>query len=123
MQPICKTCGQKGPHKCFGLIPPAIGPKYDEGKLQYSLIPPIATKALAEVLTFGAKKYAPNSWQNVPDAERRYLDALMRHLEAYRAGEEIDPESGLSHLAHLLCNVSFLLHFQNERIPDGKPNT
>lgn len=97
------------------------GPKYDEGKLQYSLIPPIATKALAEVLTFGANKYAPNSWQNVPDAERRYLDALMRHLEAYRTGEETDPESGLSHLSHLLCNTSFLLHFQNKRIHDAKP--
>ena len=99
-----------------------IGPKYDEGKLQYSLIPPIATKALAEVLTFGASKYAPNSWQKVPDAERRYLDALIRHLEAYRSGEELDSESNLSHLSHLLCNASFLLYFQNERLKNGSTN-
>lgn len=101
---------------------PDIGPKYDEGKLQYSLIPPVATKALAEVLTFGAKKYAPNSWQKVPDAERRYLDALIRHLEAYRSGEELDSESNLSHLSHLLCNASFLLYFQNERLKNGSTN-
>lgn len=101
---------------------PDIGPKYDDGKLQYSLIPPVATKALAEVLTFGAKKYLPNSWQKVPDAERRYLDALMRHLDAYRSGEEFDPESNLSHLSHLLCNASFLLHFQNERLKNGSTN-
>lgn len=33
MQPTCKTCGQKGPHKCFGLIS-AIPekPKYEEDK-------------------------------------------------------------------------------------------
>lgn len=37
------------------------GAKFDRGKLQYSLIPPIATASLAEVLTFGATKYAPNS--------------------------------------------------------------
>jgi hypothetical protein len=95
------------------------GMKYDNGKLLYSLIPPIATKALAEVLTFGANKYAPNSWQTVPDAERRYLDASMRHLEAYRSGKPIDTESKLPHLWHLLCNVAFLVHFENERLNKG----
>jgi hypothetical protein len=90
----------------------AKGLKYDEGKLQYSLIPPVALRSLAEVLTFGAKKYAPNSWQTVPDAERRYLDALYRHLEAYRSGEYIDPESGLHHLKHAITNIAFLLHFK-----------
>ena len=96
------------------------GPKYDGGKLMYSLIPPIATEALAKVLTFGAAKYAPNSWQTVKDGERRYLDALMRHLEAWREGETIDPESGLPHLSHLLCNASFLLHFEKERLNENQ---
>jgi hypothetical protein len=93
-----------------------IGPKYDQGKLRYDLIPPIATKALAEVLTYGADKYAPNSWQLVPHAEQRYTAALMRHFEAFRAGEELDPETNLSHLSHCLANISFLLHFQQERL-------
>lgn len=88
------------------------GPKYDEGKLRYSLVPPSAVKAIAQVLTFGAKKYAPNSWQLVDRAPERYLDALMRHLEAYRSGELYDPESSLPHLSHVLCNAAFLLHFQ-----------
>jgi len=92
------------------------GMKYDSGKLHYSLIPTQATKALAEVLTFGAAKYAPNSWQTVPDGERRYLDAAMRHLEAYRSGETIDYESGLTHLSHLLCNAAFLVYFENDRL-------
>lgn len=92
-----------------------VAPKYDTGKLRYSLVPPIAIKAIAEVLTFGAKKYAPNSWQNVENGEVRYLDALMRHLEAYRSGESIDPDSGLSHLAHAIANMAFLCHFEKER--------
>ena len=91
------------------------GLKYDSGKLRFSLIPPIATTSLAEVLTFGAAKYAPNSWQTVPNGEERYLDALYRHLEAYRNGELTDPESGLSHLAHAITNVAFLLHFESQR--------
>lgn len=94
---------------------PSIGPKYDTGKLQYSLIPPIATRSLAQVLTFGAAKYAPNSWQRVPEGERRYTDALYRHLEAYRMGESTDSESGLSHLAHAITNIAFLLHFEEQR--------
>ena len=92
------------------------GPKYDEGKLRYDLIPPSATKAIAEVLTYGANKYAPNSWQQVPNGERRYIAALMRHFEAYRAGEEFDEESKLSHLAHAMTNIVFLLYFQNRRL-------
>lgn len=91
---------------------PGSGPKFDTGKLRYSLVPPVAVKALAEVLTFGAHKYAPNSWQHVDRAPERYLDALMRHIEAYRSGELLDPESGLPHLSHALCNTAFLLHFQ-----------
>lgn len=94
-----------------------IGLKYDKGKLRYALIPPVATKAMAEVLTFGAEKYAPNSWQNVPNASERYLDALLRHIEAYRDGEHLDQESNLHHLKHAITNIAFLLHFEKE--PDG----
>lgn len=94
----------------------SVGMKFDTDKLQYRLIPPETTKALAEVLTYGASKYAPGNWVNVANAEDRYLDALFRHLEAYRSGEDIDSESGMSHLAHCLCNVSFLHYFQQKRL-------
>lgn len=92
------------------------GLKYDQGKLRYDLVPPHAIKAIAEILTFGANKYAPNSWQTVENGETRYTAAMMRHFEAYRSGEEFDPETGKSHLAHCLCNITFLLWFQQNRI-------
>jgi tRNA(Arg) A34 adenosine deaminase TadA len=85
--------------------------KFDSGKLQYNLIPPEMTKALASVLTYGAKKYKPNNWKSVDD-QSRYIDALYRHLEAWRSGETNDSESGLSHLAHALTNVGFLLYLE-----------
>ena len=116
----CRSCNAPLPDRynlglicssCIDKLRPTGGLKFDAGKLRYSLIPPEATAALAEVLTFGARKYAPNSWQTVPNAPERYLDALMRHLEAYRSGDLIDSESNLPHVYHLLCNAAFLTYF------------
>lgn len=84
------------------------GRKFDGGKLQYGLVPPLALKEMVKVLTFGAEKYEPDNWQRVPDAKRRYFDALQRHLWAWKEGEEFDPETGIHHLAHASCNLFFL---------------
>lgn len=84
------------------------GKKLDSGKLRMDLIPPVAIKELARVLTYGAEKYGPNNWHNV-DSER-YKAALLRHIIEWMDGEECDQESGLKHLSHALCNVAFLLH-------------
>ena len=93
-----------------------MGQKFDSEKPMMGLIPPKAEEALARVLTFGAKKYAPDNWRKVPDAQRRYMDACLRHLNAHRKGEGSDPETGESHLAHAACCVMFLL----ELVEDGK---
>lgn len=84
------------------------GLKYDGGKLEYGLLPPLALKATVDVLTFGANKYKRDNWKYVDDSKRRYFDALQRHLWAWKEGEEIDPESGKHHLAHAMCCLMFL---------------
>lgn len=84
------------------------GRKFDGGKLEYGLVPPLALKEMVKVLTFGAQKYERDNWQRVPDSKRRYFDALQRHLWAWKEGEEIDPESGIHHLAHAMCCLFFL---------------
>lgn len=92
-----------------------VGVKYDEGKVQYSLIPPYALQAVARNLTVGLKKYpARNNWQLVPNAKEKYLDALMRHLESYRRGVKYDPESSvpdMHELSAVIANAMFLLEF------------
>jgi len=88
---------------------PTCGVKHDEGKPQFSLIPPLAHEAHAEVLTFGATKYAPGNWRNVENAQARYIDAALRHINAHVQGDELDPESGLPHLAHAIASISFSL--------------
>lgn len=92
------------------------GVKDDAGKLFYELIPTETMKGLAQILTFGANKYTRNGWQTVPDARERYTGALMRHFEAYRAGEILDPESGLPHIYHVICNASFLGYFDEHKL-------
>lgn len=84
--------------------------KDKSGKISHRLIPPSLNKAVAEVLTFGAKKYKPYSWRYVPPED--YLDALLRHIQAAREGDKTDSESGMLHIAHALCNLTFLLDMQ-----------
>ena len=85
-----------------------VGRKDDQGKLQYGLLPPKALQETVDVLTFGAKKYGPDNWKWVPDAQTRYFDALQRHLWAWKQGQQLDEESGKSHLAHAACCLMFL---------------
>ena len=82
--------------------------KADKGKLELSLVNPELVKAVAEVRMYGTEKYGDSeNWRKVEP--KRYVDALYRHLLAYIEGNEADEESGLSHLAHMACNLSFLL--------------
>ena len=82
--------------------------KADKGKLELSLVNPELVKAVAEVRMYGTEKYGDSeNWRKVEP--KRYVDALYRHLLAYIEGNEVDEESGLSHLAHMACNISFLL--------------
>lgn len=100
-------------------IEDAIGMKYDGDKARMDLLldgAPGALEAVADILTFGAKKYADHSWQTVPNGKARYKAALLRHLTAHAKGELNDPESGMSHLAHAACNAMFILQLE---INDG----
>ena len=84
------------------------GRKFDGGKLEYGLLPPLALEETVKVLTFGAQKYERDNWQKVPDSKRRYFDALQRHVWAWKQGEQFDSESGIHHLAHAMCCLMFL---------------
>lgn len=95
------------------------GMKYDGGKPRMDLLLsgcPQALTQVAEILTFGAQKYAAHSWQTVPQGSERYLAALLRHLTAHAGGEDKDPESGMSHLAHAACNALFILELEARNV-------
>lgn len=87
--------------------------RYDQDKLDWSLVPMQHLEGMVRVLMFGTKKYAPHNWRKgFPPS--RITNSLQRHLNAFNTGEDIDPESGLPHTAHILCNALFLAGNQAE---------
>ena len=89
--------------------------KADSEKIRFDLLSVPVIEELAKVLTFGARKYAPGNWKKCPVWSRYYRPALG-HLFAWAKGEDLDPESGLSHLAHAMCCIMFLEYFRQKRI-------
>ena len=86
----------------------AAGRKDDAGKPRWDLLPWRELEAVVDVLTYGADKYADNGWQEVPAPINRYFAAALHHVSAYRQGEDLDPDSGLPHLAHAICSLLFV---------------
>lgn len=90
------------------------GIKFDDDKDRWDLIPLGPIQQIVKVMTYGSSKYGDNQWQNLDNFNDRYFGACMRHLVAWRNGENSDPESGLSHLAHAACNLVFLMWRKDE---------
>ena len=91
------------------------GVKYDDAKLNWSLLPWKEVEDAVEVLQFGATKYSPDNWKRVPNRLDRYFSAMMRHTTAWVNGERNDQETGKSHLAHALCCLLFLMWSDKNR--------
>lgn len=87
------------------------GLKHDQGKPDMSLLSGIALLKVAEVMSFGKNKYAAHNWRG-GFSWSRPLAACLRHVFAYLGGEDKDPESGISHLAHAVCCLMFILEFE-----------
>ena len=85
--------------------------RYDEGKLRYDLVPEDALAEYVRVLTFGASKYAPRNWELGMDWCKCYA-AMRRHQVAWMSGENIDPESGIDHMAHVAWNALALVAYR-----------
>lgn len=101
----------------------AEGRKDDTGKLPYDLIAPEFLAGTAEILAFGAAKYAPRNWEKGM-AWSRPFSALMRHMWAWWAGEKLDPETGKSHLWHACCCLMFLVAYEQRSTgTDDRPNS
>ena len=87
------------------------GRKFDGDKLRWDLLPIECVEDVVKILTFGAKKYADNNWKLIENSDRYYA-ALLRHLTEWRKGNLVDDDSGLPHMAHVMCNVVFLMWFE-----------
>lgn len=87
------------------------GTKYDQGKPAMGLLAPEMLFGVSEILAFGAEKYAARNWEK-GISYTRVFGGLMRHLWAWWGGEQLDPESGKSHLFHAGCCLMFLIAYE-----------
>jgi hypothetical protein len=55
-----------------------------------------------------------HGWRQSAAEWSRYLAACLRHVFKFLGGEDCDPETGLSHMAHAACCVLFVLQYQLE---------
>lgn len=78
-----------------------------KAKLSFILEARHALEGLARVLEKGAIKYARSNWRKGLKFTEQ-VDSLSRHLAAFTSGEDNDPETGLPHVDHILCNALFL---------------
>ena len=93
--------------------------KDKEGKPQMRLMLPNANTAVVRIREYGLSKY-PNAdnWKSVDPED--WHDACLRHLMKWTAGEELDSESGMPHLWHALCDLSYLVELLYDDALGGK---
>lgn len=87
------------------------GAKFDDGKARFDLLSPPFLFGTAEVLRYGAVKYADRNWEKGISYGRVFA-GIMRHLWAWWGGEDRDPETGMSHLWHSACGIQFLISYE-----------
>jgi hypothetical protein len=77
---------------------------------QLGAVDPTALMEIAKVAGYGTDKYSRYNFLKGYDWSLSF-DALCRHIFAFWAGEDIDPESGLPHMAHAGWHCLTLLTF------------
>lgn len=111
---ICYDCYKNLSGNGLGSLE-TIAVRHNQDKLRVDLIPTELIEEVAKVLTFGAKKYAPNNWKGFTKQQQdEIVGSLLRHILEYQKGNKLDNESDLHHLAHAACNIAFILYFENK---------
>lgn len=72
-------------------------------------VPPILTILAAGPLSQGAAKYGSYNWRHKDISLSMHLEAVERHLAAYKDGEDVAPDSGFSHLAHAAATLAVIM--------------
>lgn len=119
--------------ECFALIngldlrggKEKVDPKKGEGdkKTPLQLLPPVFKKQVALVLRLGGEKYGFWNWRKSKVECQTYVGAIHRHLDAWQSGEDLDPESGQSHLAHVAASIAIMMDAEEqETMEDNRPH-
>lgn len=91
-------------------------------KAPMSTVPPAVLAELGVAMLEGAVKYGKYNYRAAGVRASVYYDALMRHLYAWWEGEDIDNESGLSHITKAIACLTVLRDAQMRgMVTDDRP--
>lgn len=96
-------------------------------KVPQSVVPRNVLADVALGLFEGARKYGRHNYRTVGVRASVYFDALNRHMDAWWEGEDIDQDSGLSHVTKAIACLVVLRdsmmqeHWTDDRPPKSKP--
>ncbi len=80
-----------------------------DGKVPLEYLEPALEAPLAHVMKHGADKYGRRNYRDTPCKISTYVGAIRRHTLAWQTGEDIDPDSGQPHLAHIAACCAVML--------------
>jgi hypothetical protein len=90
-----------------------------------STIPSPVMAELGVAMLEGALKYGRHNYRAVGVRACVYYDAVMRHMTSWWEGEDIDPDSGLSHITKAIASLVVLRDsmIQGNWVDDRPPLT
>jgi hypothetical protein len=90
--------------------------------------PPTTTipqNVIAEVgvgMLEGARKYGRHNYRTLGITAGVYIDATKRHLDYWWEGEDLDPDSGLSHITKAISSLVVMRDAMlNRKMTDDRP--
>lgn len=96
--------------------------RFNIGKLRWDLIDWESVEEMLKVLESGAIKYDQNNWKKGLHREET-LESTQRHLIELFKKRELDSESTLHHMGHIMCNAMFYLyHHRNNSFTKQRNN-
>lgn len=116
MKHVCPNCGKRETYilsieedELNADYKEKFADRFNDGKPQWSMVDFKSLDDMVRVLEFGAKKYSRDNWKKGLKTTE-IVDSMLRHIYAYLNGEDVDPESGINHTGHIMCNAMFLSH-------------
>lgn len=82
--------------------------KHDDNKPDLALLPYPALVEMSQAFMYGERKYARHNYRHGFETHR-LIGAALRHIYKWENGEDLDPESGVSHLGHALASIAMLI--------------
>lgn len=91
-------------------------------KAPMSVVPMNVVHELGIAMLEGARKYGRHNYRKAGVRASVYFDALHRHMNAWWEGEDIDPDSGMSHITKAIATLTVLRDcMMNDNWTDDRP--